>query len=88
MQPAFAHDAATALVEGGAWRLATDWAEYADAMRGVLDAEPLLDGGVTERWEERPVTRFERRGLDEGRVVTDLTYRRTGRDPAGPAGRG
>ena len=76
VQPDFVRDAATALVEGGAWRLATDWSEYADAMRAVLDQEPLLSGGVTERWEERPLTRFERRGLDEGRTVTDLTYRR------------
>ena len=76
VQPDFVRDAATALAEGGAWRLATDWAEYADAMRAVLDQEPLLSGGVTERWEERPITRFERRGLDEGRTVTDLTYRR------------
>ena len=76
VQPAFVHDAATALAEGGVWRLATDWAEYADAMRAALDAEPMLTGGVTERWEERPLTRFERRGLDEGRAVTDLTYRR------------
>jgi tRNA (guanine-N7-)-methyltransferase len=76
VQPDFVRDAATALAEGGAWRLATDWSEYADAMRAVLDQEPLLSGGVTERWEERPLTRFERRGLDEGRTVTDLTYRR------------
>ena len=76
VQPAFVHDAATALAEGGVWRLATDWAEYADAMRAALDAEPMLTGGVTDRWEERPLTRFERRGLDEGRAVTDLTYRR------------
>ncbi len=76
VQPAFAHDAATALAEDGVWRLATDWAEYADTMRSVLDAEPLLAGGVTRRWDQRPLTRFERRGLDEGRPVTDLTYRR------------
>ena len=25
---------------GGTWRLATDWADYADQMRAVLDAEP------------------------------------------------
>ena len=76
VQAELVRDAATALAEGGAWRLATDWAEYADAMRAVLDQEPMLAGGVTERWEERPLTRFERRGLDEGRTVTDLTYRR------------
>lgn len=64
------------LVPGGAWRLATDWADYAAQMRDVLDAEPTLVGGVSERWEARPLTRFERRGLAQGRDPIDLTYRR------------
>jgi len=76
----FAHLAAGRLVPGGLWRLATDWPDYAEQMVCVLDAEPLLEGGVTERWSERPLTRFERRGLAEGRPVTDLTYRRVGSD--------
>ena len=42
----------------------------------VLDAEPLLSGGVVERWAERPVTKFERKGLAAGRDITDLAYRR------------
>ena len=42
----------------------------------VLDADPRLEGGVTDRWDERPLTRFERRGLAAGRQVTDLCYRR------------
>jgi tRNA (guanine-N7-)-methyltransferase len=79
VQPDFAHDLATALVPGGRWRLATDWAAYADHVVEVLDAEPLLEGGVTERWADRPVTRFERRGLDEGRRITDVTYTRIAR---------
>ncbi len=54
VQPAFVHDAATALSDAGVWRLATDWAEYADSMRAVLDDEPLLDGGVTDRWAGAP----------------------------------
>jgi tRNA (guanine-N7-)-methyltransferase len=45
-------------------------------MREVLDAEPLLAGGVTPRWDERPVTRFERKGLAAGRSITDLAYTR------------
>jgi len=48
-------------------------------MPAVLDAEPLLENvydGPAPRFEDRPLTRFERRGLEEGRVVTDLTYRR------------
>ncbi len=76
--PAFAAIAADRLRAGAPWRLATDWQEYADRMVEVLDAEPLLTGGVVGRWEERPLTKFERRGLDAGRAVTDLCYTRSG----------
>jgi tRNA (guanine-N7-)-methyltransferase len=74
----FAALVASRLVPGGVWRLATDWPHYADQMRKVLDAEPTLSGGVTQRYADRPLTRFERRGLAAGRPVADLTYRRTG----------
>jgi tRNA (guanine-N7-)-methyltransferase len=76
--PAFARLAASRLEPGATWRLATDWADYAEQMRRVLDAEPGLEGGPVPRWEERPVTRFERKGLEAGRTITDLAYRRTG----------
>lgn len=59
------------------WRLATDWADYAEQMVRVLDAEPGLEGGVVDRWAERPVTRFERKGTAAGRGIADLRYRRT-----------
>jgi tRNA (guanine-N7-)-methyltransferase len=72
----FARLAASRLCPGGTWRLATDWGDYADRMVEVLDAEPLLEGGVVERWADRPVTRFERKGLTAGRPTTDLAYRR------------
>lgn len=63
----------------GRWRLATDWADYADWMRDQLDDHPDLvnvHGGWAPRYAGRPLTKFERRGLDEGREVFDLTYRR------------
>jgi tRNA (guanine-N7-)-methyltransferase len=72
--PAFAALAASRLAPGAEWRLATDWADYAEQMVEVLDAEPLLSGGVVERWAERPVTKFERKGLAVGREITDLRY--------------
>jgi tRNA (guanine-N7-)-methyltransferase len=74
----FATLAASRLVPAGAWRLATDWADYARQMQAVLDGEPLLEGGPVERWAERPVTKFERKGLAAGRAITDLLYRRVG----------
>ncbi|WZH54226.1 MAG: tRNA (guanosine(46)-N(7))-methyltransferase TrmB [Nocardioides alkalitolerans] len=67
---------ASRLVPGGTWRLATDWAEYAERMQEVLDAEPALVGGRVERWADRPVTKFERKGLAVGRDIADLAYRR------------
>jgi tRNA (guanine-N7-)-methyltransferase len=74
----FAHLAATRLAPGALWRLATDWADYAAQMEVVLGAEPLLEGGVVPRWDERPVTKFVRKGLAADREITDLTYRRVG----------
>jgi tRNA (guanine-N7-)-methyltransferase len=73
--------AATRLRPGGLWRLATDWPEYAEQMRVVLEAEPMLANvhqGLAPRWEERPPTRFERRGRRAGRAVAELTFRRVG----------
>lgn len=75
--PRFAGLVADRLRPGGVWRLATDWQGYAERMVEVLDATPGLDGGVVERWEDRPVTRFERKGIAAGRTITDLRYRRT-----------
>ena len=72
---------AARLRPGGVWRLATDWDDYALQMRQVLDATPGLvsehPDGWAPRWADRPLTRFEQRGLDAGRAVHDLTYRRT-----------
>ncbi len=72
----FAALAASRLAPGATWRLATDWGDYAAQMQRVLDAEPVLSGGVVERWAERPVTKFERKGLEAGRTITDLAYTR------------
>lgn len=69
--------AAARLVSGGVWRLATDWGEYAERMLALLDAEPTLTGGRVERWADRPVTKFERKGIAAGREIVDLAYRRS-----------
>jgi len=79
VSPALAALAASRLEAGGLWRLATDWPDYARAMREVLDAEPALEnahGGWAPRWAERPVTKYEARGAAAGRPIHDLTYRR------------
>lgn len=67
--------AAARLASGAVWRLATDWGDYAEQMGEILDAEPALEGGEVSRWSARPVTKFERKGLEAGRSITDLCYR-------------
>jgi tRNA (guanine-N7-)-methyltransferase len=65
---------------GGVWRLATDWEDYAGRMRDVLDHHPAFanehPGRWAPRWESRPITRFEQRGIAAGRHIFDLAYRR------------
>jgi len=63
---------------GGLFRVATDWEDYALAMRDVLDASPLtaMYDGWAPRFDERPMTKYEARGIAAGRAVYDLCYRR------------
>jgi tRNA (guanine-N7-)-methyltransferase len=80
VQPAFAALVASRLKPGGLFRLATDWAPYAEWMLEVLDAEPALENVAgARRYVERPdrgLTRFENRGRRLGHQVFDLEYRR------------
>ncbi|GAA0420154.1 tRNA (guanosine(46)-N7)-methyltransferase TrmB [Leifsonia naganoensis] len=69
-----------ALAADGVLRLATDWEPYAEHMLEVLDAEPALvnvagDAHFVPRPEDRPVTKFERRGEKLGHAIFDLEYR-------------
>ena len=75
IQPAHVALLASRLGAGGTFWCATDWAEYAAAMRATLAADPLLverDAGA----DSRPVTKFEKRGRDAGRAVRDLAFTR------------
>lgn len=81
VQPAFAELLARKLVPGGFFHAATDWEDYALHMLEVLDACPALhntasDGRFVPRPEDRPLTRFEQRGLRLGHGVWDLVYER------------
>jgi tRNA (guanine-N7-)-methyltransferase len=62
------------LRDGGTIELATDAADYAAQMRLVCDTTTGLHGGTIERPSWRPATRFERRGIEEGRQPVDLRY--------------
>lgn len=73
---AFCDLVAARLRTGGRLHVATDWASYAEQVRDVLTAHPLLDLVGTDRGA-RPVTRFERQGLAAGRPPRDLVALRT-----------
>jgi len=69
------------LEPGGHFHTATDWDHYACQIRRVMEA----DDGFTSRTGsgefypgpvERPVTKFEKRGLRRGREVRELLYER------------
>ncbi|MGP4847439.1 tRNA (guanosine(46)-N7)-methyltransferase TrmB, partial [Marinobacter sp. 1Y8] len=67
------------LKQGGWFHTATDWEHYAFWMVEVLDGFAGLTnkagtGNFTERPDFRPMTKFERRGLDRGHGVWDLIY--------------
>ncbi len=60
--------------DGGFFHIATDWVPYAEYIEEVFAASPLFTGGVVERPEWRPVTRFEGQGLTKDHQVNDLRY--------------
>jgi tRNA (guanine-N7-)-methyltransferase len=80
LTPEFASLTASRMKTGGVWRIATDWADYADRIREVLDEHPSFANvhpdGWGPRWAARPITHFEQRGLGAGRQIFDLAYRR------------
>ncbi|OIV38139.1 tRNA (guanosine(46)-N7)-methyltransferase TrmB [Mangrovactinospora gilvigrisea] len=80
VQPEFVRLAASRLAPGGVLHCATDWEPYAEQMLAVLSAEPLLANTGGEGWSERPewrpVTKFERQGMQKGHVIRDLLFAR------------
>jgi tRNA (guanine-N7-)-methyltransferase len=64
------------LRRGGLLHCATDWPDYAASMRRVLDADPELRPAAPAG-SARTETKFERRGRQAGRPITDLVYARS-----------
>lgn len=64
---------------GGYIHVATDWEDYAVQVLAVLSAEPLLQNTCADyapRPAYRPLTKFEKRGLNLGHGVWDLVFTR------------
>ena len=60
--------------KGGFIHIATDWVPYAVSIQDVFAGSTLFTGGVIEKPEWRPVTRFEGQGIDKDHAVNDMMY--------------
>jgi tRNA (guanine-N7-)-methyltransferase len=79
VNPEFATLVASRLAPDGLLHLATDWEPYAQEMLAACTAEPTLRNTAAEfatRPLWRPVTKFEQRARDDGRIVRDLLFTR------------
>lgn len=77
--PDFVALVASRLRRGGTFRMATDWAPYAEQMLAAGTATKSLrnaHAGWAPRPDFRPRTRFERRGLAAGHEIFDLEFTR------------
>jgi tRNA (guanine-N7-)-methyltransferase len=59
---------------GGHIHIATDWVPYAEWSQSIFGEDSRFSGGVIEKPEFRPLTRFEGKGIGKGHIVTDLKY--------------
>ena len=75
VQAPFAALAARKLAPGGYFHAATDWPEYAVQIDEVFSSSSLFRKDPGER-RNRPVTKFERRGIGLGHPVRDLLFLR------------
>ncbi len=67
------------LRKGGYIYLVTDWEEYAEWMMEIISAEPLLRNrfdGFAKPADWRPMTKFERKGLDKDYKINELMFER------------
>ena len=67
------------LRKGGYIYLVTDWEEYAEWMMEIILKEPLLKNrfdGFAKPSDWRPMTKFERKGLDKDYEINELMFER------------
>ena len=74
VNPEFLTLIAPKIKAGGFIHIATDWVPYAEVIEEVFAASAVFKGGVVERPEWRPLTRFEGQGITKDHQVTDLRY--------------
>lgn len=81
LQLAFVTELARVIRSGGLFHAATDWEDYAGHMMTVMSEAEAFENAVAPgvfapRPDDRPLTKFERRGTRLGHGVWDLLFRR------------
>jgi len=70
----FLADVAAKLKPSGYLHIATDWVPYAEWIKEVFSQTKLFTGGVVERPDWRPLTRFEGQGISKDHAVNDFRF--------------
>ena len=71
----FIAEVAKKLKPGGYLHIATDWVPYAEWISEQFNETTLFTGGVIDRPDSRPLTRFEGQGITKDHRVTDFLFR-------------
>ena len=70
----FLADVSAKLKPGGYLHIATDWVPYAEWIKEVFSETKLFTGGVVDRPDWRPLTRFEGQGISKDHAVNDFRF--------------
>jgi len=80
IQPEFIQSLLLKIKKGGEIHLATDWENYAEQMMEVLSGISVLENqfgvGYFATQNERPITKFQRRGEKLGYGIWDLIFKK------------
>lgn len=70
----FIAEVASKLKPGGYLHIATDWVPYAEWITEQFVEAGIFSGGVIDRPDSRPLTRFEGQGITKDHAVNDFMY--------------
>ena len=70
----FISEVAKKLKPGGYLHIATDWVPYAEWITEQFNETSLFNGGVIDRPDSRPLTRFEGQGITKDHAVNDFMF--------------
>jgi tRNA (guanine-N7-)-methyltransferase len=74
VQERFLSEVAAKLKPGGYLQIATDWVPYAEWITEIFSQTNLFTGGVIDRPDGRPLTRFEGQGISKDHAVNDFKF--------------